>query len=191
MAIILRTLDRLAIFSFSSGAHRLHHQLFGLVDKYQASDKPISQLHITGHSLGSALSELFTLDMAQCRPEIVALNINYACPRVGEKGFVNFYEGQKLQQDPATQTLRVQNSYDVVPCAPPGVAGLPLDNQHLPHRVSQGGFPRKTGLRRQPFGSQLPGSIEMRRCQQRRYLHAQEDQGQDSRLCDQSGEGRR
>ena len=96
----------------------MQSQLFHLIDKYETSGKPIEQLYITGHSLGSALSELFTLDVALSRPSITASNINYACPRVGNRDFVTFYEQQPAQQNSSTQTLRVQNTYDKVPCVP-------------------------------------------------------------------------
>lgn len=97
----------------------MQRQLFGLVDAYQESDKPIGQLYITGHSLGSALSELFTLDIAMSRPDVVASNLNFACPRIGNREFVAYYERQKAQSSPSTRTLRVQNTFDIVPCVPP------------------------------------------------------------------------
>ena len=50
----------------------MQQQLFTLLGEYEASDKPIAQLFITGHSLGSALSELFTLDLALSRPDLVS-----------------------------------------------------------------------------------------------------------------------
>ncbi|MCI5145797.1 MAG: lipase family protein [Candidatus Electrothrix sp. AR3] len=106
----------------------MQNQLFKLIDTYQASDKPIKELYITGHSLGSALSELFTLDLALCRPELVASNYNYACPRVGNSEFVSFYDQQLSQQNAATRTLRFQNTYDEVPCVPFEDMGY----QHLP-----------------------------------------------------------
>lgn len=105
----------------------MQSQLFQLIDTYQKSDKPIHQLYITGHSLGAALSELFTLDIALSRPTITASNINYACPRIGNCHFVTCYEKQPLQQNAATRTLRVQNTYDKVPCVPPEDIGY----QHL------------------------------------------------------------
>ncbi len=107
----------------------MQNQLFKLIDTYQASDKPIKELYITGHSLGSALSELFTLDLALCRPEIIASNYNYACPRVGNSEFVTFYNQQPCQQNAITRTLRFQNTYDKVPCVPLEDMGY----QHLPN----------------------------------------------------------
>lgn len=93
-------------------------QLFEYIDKYQSSDKPIDELYITGHSLGSSLCQLFSLDVALSRPEIKASNINFACPRTGNQDFVDLYNAQPAQQNPLTQTLRIQNTYDKVPCVP-------------------------------------------------------------------------
>jgi len=101
----------------------MQSQLFQLIDKYQASDKQIAQIYITGHSLGSSLSTLFTLDLALSRPNINASNINFASPRVGNDKFVAFYESQEAQQNANTRTLRVQNTYDKVPCVPPNLLG--------------------------------------------------------------------
>jgi hypothetical protein len=97
-------------------------QLFGLLDRYQASEYPISRLLITGHSLGAALSQLFTLDLAFSRySSIPALNYNYACPQVGNSNFAALFEAQAPQHDPATQAIRIQNTYDLVPCLPPNL----------------------------------------------------------------------
>ena len=63
------------------------------------------------------------LDVALSRPSISASNINYACPRVGNSGFVTFYEKQPAQQNAKTRTLRVQNTYDKDSCVPPESKG--------------------------------------------------------------------
>ena len=118
------------IYSDSDGdTASMQNQLFALVDKYQASEKPIDQLYITGHSLGCTLSTLFTLDLALSRPEIQSSNYNYASPRVGNQAFVTFYEQQPSQQDPETRTVRIQNVYDKVPCTPLEDQGY----RHLPY----------------------------------------------------------
>lgn len=107
------------IYSVSTGEiPSMQQQLFQLIDKYA-----IQQLSITGHSLGSALSEIFTLDIALSRPDVKTSTINYACPRVGNNEFVTFYEKQAAQQDPKTRTLRVVNTEDKVPCGPPESLG--------------------------------------------------------------------
>ncbi|MGB5686725.1 MAG: lipase family protein [Candidatus Electrothrix sp.] len=130
-----------------SGTASMQNQLFKLIDAYQASGKPIHELYITGHSLGSALSELFTLDVALCRPELRASNYNYACPRVGNKAFVSFYDQQPQQQNAATRTLRFQNTYDKVPCVPFEDMGY----QHIPNAFfiafyEEGGLLKKYNL---------------------------------------------
>jgi hypothetical protein len=107
----------------SGGTESMQSQLFSLLRKYQASDRPIEQLYITGHSLGSALSQLFTLDLALGMPEITALNYNFACPRVGNAAFVKLYQRQAAQQNAATRTIRIQNTFDRVPCVPPESLG--------------------------------------------------------------------
>lgn len=105
-------------------------QLFALIDKYQRSSQPIGRLLVTGHSLGAALCELFTLDLAFSKYRALpCANYNYACPRVGNSAFVKLYDAQPQQQDAATRTLRVQNTYDIVPCNPPSF--WPFDYQHV------------------------------------------------------------
>ncbi|MDJ0510373.1 MAG: lipase family protein [Crocosphaera sp.] len=96
----------------------MQKQLFTLIHQYQNSDKPIDKLYITGHSLGAAITALFTLDLALCLPHINASNYNYASPRVGNKAFVEFYEQQSAQKDETTRTIRIQNTRDKVPCVP-------------------------------------------------------------------------
>jgi triacylglycerol lipase len=98
--------------------HSMRQQVFTLLDSYAAPDKPI-ELWITGHSLGAALSTLFALDVALCRPAIKASHVNFASPRVGNAAFVEFYQQQPAEQAEATRTLRVQNVLDVVPELPP------------------------------------------------------------------------
>lgn len=94
-------------------------QVFGLIEKYQQSDKPIQQLWITGHSLGAALSQLFMFDLALSSPGIDAWNINFASPRVGNEVFVKHYQGCVENSPGEQRSLRVQNIYDKVPCVPP------------------------------------------------------------------------
>lgn len=106
------------VYRSSSGdTASMQQQLFELLDKYLPVGSK-STLYITGHSLGAALSELFTLDVALSRPDINASTINFASPRVGDAKFVDLYMQQPAQQNPATRTLRVQNTYDIVPCVP-------------------------------------------------------------------------
>lgn len=71
-----------------SGTHSMQKQLFDLLGKYHASAQPIHRLLITGHSLGAALCELFTLDLAlSAYRDIAYSNYNYAGPAVGNPAF--------------------------------------------------------------------------------------------------------
>lgn len=90
-------------------AASMRAQLFALLDKYQPT-----QLYITGHSLGAALSQLFSLDVAVSRPT-PALNINFASPMVGLDSWGSAYAG-KID---ASQSIRVYNYWDYVPSLPP------------------------------------------------------------------------
>ncbi len=107
----------------------MQHQLFGLIDQYQASEKPIDKLYVTGHSLGCTLCTMFALDLALSKPEIKVINYNFASPQVGNQAFVDLYQKQSSQQDPDTRTIRVQNVYDKVPCTPLRIQGY----RHLPY----------------------------------------------------------
>ena len=101
----------------------MQHQLFALVDKYQTSTKPISEILITGHSLGAALSQLFMLDLALSRSGIQAFNINFASPRVGNHAYIGLVENNC-----PNPILRVQNTHDAVPHLPPTKLGF----EHVP-----------------------------------------------------------
>lgn len=112
------------VYTTSDGAtSSMQFQVFALLDRYAASDRPVHELWITGHSLGAALSTLFALDVALCRPEIAASLVNFVSPRMGNAAFVRFYQEQAAQLDDATRTLRVQNVLDRVPDLPPETVG--------------------------------------------------------------------
>ena len=72
---------------------------------------------ITGHSLGSSLSEPFTLDLVLSAPMLHSKTCNFACPRVGNKEWAGFYDS--LTKSVGNPTLRVVNAEDLVPKVPP------------------------------------------------------------------------
>jgi triacylglycerol lipase len=134
----------------------MRQMVFMLLDSYAAPDQPL-ELWITGHSLGAALSTLFALDVALCRPAIKASHVNFASPRVGNAAFVEFYQQQPAEQAEATRTLRVQNVLDIVPDLPPETLGyrhvsdvtliefhkhetLPLDPDFVLHRHASASY---------------------------------------------------
>jgi triacylglycerol lipase len=91
----------------------MRQQIFSLLARF----KP-EKLYITGHSLGGALSQLFTLDVALSRPEIWVANLNFASPMVGLGDWQTAYESQPAQKDPARKTVRIYNYWDQVPSLP-------------------------------------------------------------------------
>lgn len=86
-------------------------QLFALLDQSSAST-----VYVTGHSLGSALSELFVFDLGLSRPELKVVSYNFACPRVGNAAFAQSFAGLPGQAD--RSTVRFLNSQDIVPKIP-------------------------------------------------------------------------
>jgi triacylglycerol lipase len=75
----------------------------------------MTEVYITGHSLGGALSQLFTLDMCVSFPNVRVETINFASPRVGGKehwavACANAGVPQKM--------TRVINYWDYVPDLP-------------------------------------------------------------------------
>jgi hypothetical protein len=91
----------------------MRNQLFSLLARY----KP-SQLYVTGHSLGAALSQLFSLDLAISQPT-PSLNINFSSPMVGTADWQTAYE----KALPAGQSIRCYNYWDYVPSLPPSEFG--------------------------------------------------------------------
>ncbi len=91
----------------------LQNQLFTALSKLP--DAP-TEIFITGHSLGGALASLFTLDMAVSLPDVGITSITFASPRVGSSNWQTVYDQTYHLQD---KTIRVRNTYDLVPKAPP------------------------------------------------------------------------
>lgn len=87
----------------------MREQLFALLQKYQPS-----QLYVTGHSLGAALCQLFSLDVAVSKPT-PSLNINFSSPMVGTDSWASAYAATI----DASQSIRVYNYWDYVPSLPP------------------------------------------------------------------------
>lgn len=86
----------------------MQQQIFNLLPQQPA------EVLITGHSLGGALSQLFTLDMRVSFPNAAIRTINFSSPRVG-----GGYWRQACNAAGATAKItRVINYYDVVPDFP-------------------------------------------------------------------------
>jgi len=96
----------------------MRQQLFSLFNRYQPQ-----KVYLTGHSLGGALSQLFTLDLAVSVPGTWAANLNFASPMVGLSDWQTAYESQPAQKDAVRRTVRVYNYCDYVPSLPGGLLG--------------------------------------------------------------------
>jgi pimeloyl-ACP methyl ester carboxylesterase len=77
------------------------------------------QVYVTGHSLGGALSQLFSLDLALSRPDLRACNINFCSPMVGEASWGQAYAKAIAVAD----STRCFNYWDYVPTLPPSTFG--------------------------------------------------------------------
>jgi hypothetical protein len=97
----------------------MQQQIFG----WLAANPGVKAVYITGHSLGGALAELFTLDVALSMPGLATRTIDFAAPMVGFESWANAYEAQPAQRNPATAAIRVANDYDIVPTLPPSIFG--------------------------------------------------------------------
>jgi len=76
------------------------------------------KLYVTGHSLGAALSTLFSFRAAYDSgiPNKPVMNISYASPYVGNWEFRKHF--QELEKEGKIRHIRVSNEDDVVPLAP-------------------------------------------------------------------------
>lgn len=91
----------------------LQNQIFSVLTALP--DTP-TEIFITGHSLGGALASLFTLDLAVSLPNVGITSITFASPRVGISNWQTVYNKTYNLQN---KTIRIRNTYDLVPKAPP------------------------------------------------------------------------
>lgn len=96
----------------------MQQQIFRLLPE------PASEVLITGHSLGGALSQLFTLDMRVSRPNTNITTINFASPLVGGQD----WQAACSNSGVSSRMTRVINYYDYVPDFP--TALLPIFDQY-------------------------------------------------------------
>ena len=73
-----------------------------------------TQLCITGHSLGAALAQLATLDMASTYPSLNINTVAFGSPRVGNTAFSN----SMLSLPNVNSLVLVANTTDMVPNVP-------------------------------------------------------------------------
>lgn len=99
---------------------QLFDNLIKLQNKYKTSD-----LLITGHSLGAAMSTLMTYDILTIYTDYnIKYFINFGSPRVGNKDFVNSFNSYNIN------SYRITHYYDVVPHVPEEFIGyLHISNE--------------------------------------------------------------
>lgn len=86
------------------------------------------QLFVTGHSLGGALAILCTLDAAVNTVYKSPVMYNFGSPRVGNAKFAQVYN------EIINNSIRVVNTYDIVPLLPPTAVHPPLSNNIIFYR---------------------------------------------------------
>lgn len=96
-----------------SMATAMQNQIFNY---FKGLATPPAEIIITGHSLGGALALLFALDVAVSLPEVAVSCMTFASPRVGDKHWQAAYNHTYNLE---AKTIRVRNSYDLVPKVPP------------------------------------------------------------------------
>lgn len=116
------------------------HELYSTGDKGGESASPrsgcltalselgdVSQLYITGHSLGGALAVLNALDIALNREGGAPVVYTFAGPRTGDHAFAESYDERVLN------SWRVVNSHDEVPKLPPKSCPPVFHEYHYEH----------------------------------------------------------
>ncbi len=100
-----------------SMAMSMQQQIFSLLPENA------SEVLITGHSLGGALSQLFTLDMRVSFPNVGIRTINFASPQVGGQDWKSACDSGGA----TSKITRVINYYDYVPDFPQAIFDI-FDN---------------------------------------------------------------
>tara|TARA_B110001469_G_scaffold118122_1_gene124608 strand:- start:273 stop:818 length:546 start_codon:yes stop_codon:yes gene_type:complete len=89
-----------------------HTQVQKVLD-FQAKNDSDTELFVTGHSLGAALSVLFGVRLAHKHPTKHVQVINFGCPKVGNAAFA-----QLVKNKENLLVQRVAHKHDVITRAP-------------------------------------------------------------------------
>ena len=94
----------------------------GIMSWIDANKGNIDLLYVTGHSLGGALSTIFTYDNYQSFGHPFRIvHYNFASPMVGGTGVTDGGFVAKYNELDNNQTIRIVNTRDLVPCLPGGI----------------------------------------------------------------------
>lgn len=98
----------------ASGFMDLYKRIQGTyMKKLAALGSSCTNLYITGHSLGGAMSVVSLPDVIKSTSFKKPIQYTFGCPRVGDASFVKAYDAQ-----PGQKTFRVVNTCDVIPSMP-------------------------------------------------------------------------
>jgi len=98
-----------------------------ILSSVQASLKDdITDIYITGHSLGGAVASICLPYLkSNLKANVIFHLFTFSSPRAGDKDFANGYIA-----DPAIEKWRVFNTEDIVPTVPCAVSPLPFSGQY-------------------------------------------------------------
>ena len=91
------------------GFYNLYMSLRPTIISWLVNNKNIKQYFITGHSLGGAMSTICAYDFAKYNP----IHYSFAAPRSGNREYAKLFDKM------IPQSLRINNTEDVVPQLPP------------------------------------------------------------------------
>ena len=99
------------------GFASLQAQIHELLPKFLSSTEP-NELHIGGHSMGSAVALLITIDAIASDPKLTINTYITGCPRVGNPAFADAVNN--LAKDPAHNfsIWRIANTEDIITTLP-------------------------------------------------------------------------
>ncbi|MGC3988373.1 MAG: lipase family protein [Chthoniobacteraceae bacterium] len=137
----------------TQGFKSLYDQIFpGIstaLDQLKASGNPLSNIYITGHSLGAALAHLVATGLYATKA-LNSTSYTFSGPRTGDSAFATSY------QTAALATWRIFNTEDIVPDVPPATVQMDEPPADLKHLLSHAD-PLRLILRLFPYGYQHIG----------------------------------
>lgn len=108
--------------------HSLQEQVREEVSHLLA-EAPNREIYITGHSLGAAIANFITVDLALLYPKNNIINYNFASPRAGSPFYANAVQYLMKSKERHFVYWSMINSADIVPNLPPSVTR----NLHFSH----------------------------------------------------------
>lgn len=110
---------------------QIHSGFLGLYKKYLEKEikktikehPEVTNIFITGHSLGAAIATITAFDLSFAVSQKIYCSV-FACPRVGNSKFTDIFE----KQNNITKYIRFINNSDIVPTLPASVNANTIDS---------------------------------------------------------------